>query len=686
MTPIADDIHRKWPLESARVSVPWTDVAQIVACVATFTGWTWTATGSYSWIVPGVFLMTCVAFYLAGTALLAGRKLREEFPGDFPLRLIAGYAVLNTALFLLAWVSPLSIQANSLLLLLATLVGFGLLRPTFERKLPVSAIAPLACCVLSLAGATLWAQDTLRPTATSGEVTVFKPWIDGFHHAAQIRIFAEAHGTSSIEDLRLAFFPASLYHYASYMTPALVKAFSGIPSYGAFAGILVPMGLFLTGLAAYSLVASWWGPWPGLLASVAVLLLPDAAHLGGRNTWFSYFWMQMVGPGGMYGVTLLALAWLFMLRGCSAAKPWLVALGWAVAAVAIVYKAQFFVASALLLWVFPPLFMHGLSRWKRITWLGASLTVFIASVAAAGRFSSIPLLRLDGSSTAEFLASSLGYAEAGLVKDFFLPFLGPTASGPERLGFGVPYLLLVSLGAFAIAYPLLAVWLRKRIALSLLILPALVQLNFLVMALGLAMDDRGIGAREELLHRPFVWVYFLTVAWVGGALGLASLGTKSHTARTRATALVACAALLLAFPFALGRGAQSLSTLRLSNLLVPTALLQVTEHLRNNANPGDLVQDSSYDRSFLVTALSERRPYVSVSWIPMSYAKDETERRVRMVERFKALTSEADVDLFAQQLGLRWFILAPGDRVSWPSSVLEHPVFAAGGYRLYRFD
>jgi len=39
----------------------------------------------------------------------------------------------------------------------------------------------------------------------------------------------------------------------------------------------------------------------------------------------------------------------------------------------------------------------------------------------------------------------------------------------------------------------------------------------------------------------------------------------------------------------------------------------------------------------------------------------------------------------AQQIGLRWFLLEPGDQIAWPDEIARRPAFELGGYRLYRF-
>ncbi len=46
--------------------------------------------------------------------------------------------------------------------------------------------------------------------------------------------------------------------------------------------------------------------------------------------------------------------------------------------------------------------------------------------------------------------------------------------------------------------------------------PVLVTATYLIMALGLALDDRTAHMPDELLHRPLVWAYFAVAAWTLG--------------------------------------------------------------------------------------------------------------------------------------------------------------------------
>ena len=59
--------------------------------------------------------------------------------------------------------------------------------------------------------------------------------------------------------------PAPFSHYASFLIPALLAATTGTSCYLAAATVWVPLGMALTGLAAFMLARWWWGPgrgWP----------------------------------------------------------------------------------------------------------------------------------------------------------------------------------------------------------------------------------------------------------------------------------------------------------------------------------------------------------------------------------------------------------------------------------------
>src|SRR6185369_5116834 len=92
-----------------------------------------------------------------------------------PLRLLVGYGVVNTALLVLAWLSPVGIIANFGIVSALVLALF--FWAAERRRVPADSVG-LGVVALCLVAASLWCQDSIQPRATDGNVTLFKPWVD----------------------------------------------------------------------------------------------------------------------------------------------------------------------------------------------------------------------------------------------------------------------------------------------------------------------------------------------------------------------------------------------------------------------------------------------------------------------------------------------------------------------------
>ena len=655
-------------------------VSLIAAVVAV---WVEAAGGTFSFLALLACEAVFLAFYLVGSLVAGWRALAAGVLFELPLRLLVGYAVINTALMMLAWLSPLGIVANFGILFAIAAAIFIAARPA-KKQSPDDTVG-LLVIGLSLIAATLWCQDSIRPTSLDGNTVVFKPWVDGFYHAVHIRIFGASHGAASIEDFRMVGVAARLYHYGVYFTPAFVKQASGIHSYTAFAGILAPMGVFFTGLAAYALVGSLWGEWPGFAACAALLLLPDGAQQGMRNTFMSYHWLTQISPSATYGLALLAVAWLFVLRGCTQGNRLQLVAGWLVAGILALYKLHFFIASALLLWLLPPLFFRsGIGRAKRALWSVAAVGVFLLTMVFVRKIPGVPLIRLDGSSVGEILRLVKGFSPPGILREFLESRVGKQSSLLSNLLVGAPFILLAALGLFVPLLGMLALWLRKHTSPLLALFPFLLMANFLAMFFGLALDFRR-STPDELSHRPVMVLYFIVVTWVGGA-GALWLVESRRLGRIARPVLIGLAILLLGVPTFFGSGVQRMWAMRMfSSVHVPIGLIRAAEYMHNQGSDRDIVQDSQFDRTYTVAALSERRSYASRTMTIMPYHGDLLEERIATVESFMDLRDAAAVVATAGKLGLRWFLLDPGDRVQWPEDIASRPAFALNGFRLYRF-
>jgi hypothetical protein len=422
-----------------------------------------------------------------------------------------------------------------------------------------------------------------------------------------------------------------------------------------------------------------------LAAAASLLLLPDGAQIGMQNTFMSYHWLTQISPSASYGLAFLALAWLFVLLGCTRGSPLQLVTGWLIAGVLAVYKLHFFIASALLLLLVPALFFRGpLGPRKRALWAVSAVAVYAVTIVIVQRVPGVPTIRFDGSSVREIFALIKQFAPRGALRDFLDGRLGPEHSLFSNLTIGVPYVLFSVLGLFAPLLVIFAICLRKRASAVLVLFPLLLVANFLAMFLGLALDLRS-STPDELSHRPVMIVYFVVAAWVGGAAGLLLLESR-RLGRFARPALVCLAVLLLALPALAGSGVQRMWAMRMfSPVRVPIGLVRAAEYMRDHGDSHDVFQDSQFDRTCAVAALAERSNYAARTLTIMDYNIDLLQQRIAFIERFMELRDAPAVVATAHQIGLRWFLLEPGDQLGWPAEIAQRPAFELDGYRLYRF-
>lgn len=668
-------------LRALTVTYSVMDLLGVAVIAAVVSLWAAAAGGAFSMRLFVACELMFFGFYLAGSVIAAIPALRSGVLFELPLRLLVGYGAINTALLVLAWLSPLGMVGNGAILLGLSALAFFTVG---ARRREGSSAASGWAVGLCLLATTLWCQDCLDPRVEGDEFTLFKPWIDGFYHSVHIRIFAQSHGASTVEDFRMAGVPARLYHYGVYMLPAWLRQVSAIDSYTAFAGILVPVGVLFTGLGAYSFFGSLWGAWPGLAAAAALLLVPDGYQQGMQNPFLSYHFLTHISPSATVGLALLAVAWLFVLLGCVQANRTKLMAGWFCAGVVGLYKLHYVIASGFLLLLVPALFF-GKGRHharQRVSWLVGAAGVYFLALFFGQQVPGVPRIVFDGSSVGEILHLMSSFALPGPEKEQLVEHVGRQAYWWSNLAWGIPYVLFAALGLFIPLVVLLAVVLRKRVPGLYVWFPLLLVANFLAMFFGLALDMDS-STPDELSHRPVMIVYFFVAAWVGGAFGwwLQSARLKSKLARPL---LLALAGLLMVVPARLGEGVQLMWVMRdLSPVRLPRGLVQVAEYMRTHGDQEDLFQDSQFDRFYALAALSERRPFVSHTLTIMPFRADEVARRSAAVDRIMAMDNAKLVLGTARAYGLRWFVRYRGNRLRWPPELGDQMVLEAGPFSLY---
>ena len=632
-----------------------------------------------------LFLVVCLTY---GRAFLAATAGLLHNRAGLCLQFLVGFLLFNTLLFITTLASPLGMRGNLLMLAVGAL-GLGLFGRRYRPREDESELPALLCIVLSAVGAMLWASDAQTQPVIQGTNVVYQTWQDLFFHVRQISAFAQAQGGGTLHQINSAEAPAQIYHYAIYQSAAALTVLTDTPSIEVYASFLLPFGLFLLGLAAFSLIASIWGAWPALAAMVAALLVPDAYLQGFANRYLSYHFMTQVNLGSAYGIACVAVAWIFTLEACRRGKLAPLFVGYVFLALSLTYKAHLFVANAYLILIYPCLFFSGVRLRSRLL-AGLALTsLFVTVVMVSQSLERIPTMRLDGSGIGTYLLQLLSDFDEGQLKTYFTRVL--KLEHHSRVLDLLHALALISISTFGlwlVAMPVLAAAARKKIPSPILALPFLVLATYLIMTVGLALDDRGIGTPDELLNRPLVWAYFVVAAWTAGCAYHLALGNRLPSSTPARTALIGLVALALSSPLFFSRNLQTFPAWKDKARYeefnaVPICLSRAAEFIRDNSHPSERIQDSENDPRFILTALTERQSFAGAS----IFARPTKALQERLDE-LKVLRTMQDAGAIRGYLTthrVSWYLLQPDASVAWPTELLDSAAFECEGYRVFRF-
>ena len=647
-----------------------------------------------------VFAVLCALSLIYGRILIKLPPFSFKTKGAFSIQFLCGYLVLSTLLLLLSLFTPFGIATNVFIL-----IGGGLLillfcpRAVEVLRKPADYLPDFLCLLLSGIAATLWCTDLLNGVATDGQNMVYPIYVDGFYHVRQISSFAQTHGLKTISDIHMSGAPPRLYHYAIYVVPAALSLFTNSDAYTMFVSFLVPFGILLTGLAAFSLAGSVWGAWPGLAATLAVTLLPDAYHQGFENKWLSYSFFQEAAPGGSYGVTCVAIAWIFILDGCKSRKLASIAVGYAVLLMCIAYKAHFFVANAFLLLIYPCVFFREVKMSWRIVSAVLLTSLFVLIVSLSQHLKDIPTLRLDESGAIPYVRFVIHASDPGVFKSFFQVAFAPLWQSKTHhllLNLCLPgYLVLFTFGVWAIGLVLVLLLGKARVGAAAFFFPLLVVTNYLVMSLGLTADAKGVGRPEELLHRPFVWAYFAVVAWTGAGIYAYLIGNQPPRSRSARIFATTIALVSLSVPLVYAHNIQTFPAFGNASYKtfnsIPSGLIKSCLYIRKYSEIKDIIQDSENDPWWVISAMAERQGFVAYDPEKMaSFGNTRLQEglgeRLSELAACKEMRDEARVTEFMQKHRISWYILKPDSKVAWPTSFLEKAVFRCDGYRVFHFS
>jgi hypothetical protein len=603
---------------------------------------------------------------------------------NLPTKLLSGILCVNVFLFIASLVLPFHLAVDWIIFLILVLILWSRVRRvSFDSFLSACHMSETFFFLAIPLAVTAWCLELLHPIKLNGEVAVIRAWPDVYYHICQITAFASSKGAGTISDVQMVDSAVHLYHMASYMLPAVLVDVTGSSALVAYASLLVPLGILMTALAAYSLCHIVFGKWPALAAGLALMLLPDATQQGFGNPFFGYHWLQQIAPAGSYGVASAAFVFMLMFEACRTTQYRLIILGYFFVFVTLLFKAQIFVAISFTALVFPVLFMGGRVANYRVPLLLLLTCIYLGVIALSQTSLSVPVMRLDGSGLTTYSSLILSFQTDGFIKQTFTSlFVSAGNNWYLRAGVFVLMMLICIFGFFPVLYAVLLRHLKRCFNPVVWLFPLMVLTVYLVMASCLALDDRHIGTPEELLHRPFVWAYFVLVVWCSGATYHRLFGDALPVSRQAKWSFVLFILFLAIVPISFGKGISTFKSWGLGYQELPVCQLEAARFIRENSHVDEVVQDAIND-NLVLFAFSERKSFAIDSGgvrLPVGI-----QSRLNSLKRLKELKDGNEVESFMKENAIRWYLTNPMDNVQWAEAMMSHVVFGCGGYRVYHF-
>jgi hypothetical protein len=666
-------------IEAKQQSVRPFDGRCLLACLAISTFlvvWIILASGSFN-LYSTVFL-----FVLPWMLLRAGGVITTalRLPSFFALDFLLGVAFVSAGV--LAWKTfvPLSLWIALVGLLIAA-AAIPKLLPQNQRA-QVS-VLDLLCVIVSLAATTGWSQDLILPTSPANGAIVFKPWSDFFWHATMVARSLGNETLPHIGNYDWKGFPAVFYHYASYSLPVCLAKIGHLPAYDTVVGFWAPFGSFLTALASYALGRVLWNQGAGLAALAGSFLIPDTALLNVGHPLYGYFWLQHVAPAGLYGVAIAGTALILMLQGAREGRRVLIVSGVVMGALVAFFKVHIFAAAFPLLLSFAILAWPPRNRWRWLL-LGGCVAAGLALIPLANHFYIGPNIHFDFSGSAWYWNRLARTAIGTPTESWYQVFSAPdpiVSHLPQAIGL----ILLSALGIFAVIAPL--VWLlaasTKTWQTSEGISMAAVA-TLLLMTLGISGDSNS----SELIHKPFVWAYWLVGSLTAGRL----FSMVAAGRRQLATGVVAVSSVVLILvPVRYGSGIQRgnwLGANAYSELRVDRGLVDCAHYIRDQLPISSVAQDSRLDNNYLILeGLSERPSFAARpewwKWMSKAFRGSRYQEQLRKLQGLQQATSLPDLQRAVRETGIRWYLVHPSDSNFWPTEFRNRPSFESNGYKVY---
>jgi len=549
-------------------------------------------------IAAGTFLWPTLLFFTAMNAisLATGRAcLRLPIPTfRTTAEYIFGALLLSLLTLILCLVFTLSAGPAALI---AAVIGLAISWRASPPAAPKTTTTELALTLLACLATLIWSWQAILAVPHLLKNHIFTAWTDYFIHAGEISQFASfhaLHGTTIFASGA----PLPPYHYASYMLPAALAGLTNVLALTAITAFWTPFGVLLMALACIVLGGVLAGERGGILALIAVFLIPSASHYALRNPFFDFHWLIEISTSAGYAFASAVLsltAFIFWHRHKNPSHLiWMAALTLATALFRVHIFAPLALTNAMMVFAA----WRPQRRWAWPACLAASLAAAAAAAAAAETLPRAPHLFTFPHHPVAELLTMLGMTPSPSAN----LFQNLAAADPNiALATG---LALLTAAAFGLFLPLYLITLFRR-PVTTESLESFIPLVALAAYLAIVIIVPNNPPEPlEFAHRPFVFVYALLAIW-----SAAFIAKKLPAHRLTTPLTLAAGFILLATPLALQSTAQK-SNLTVAKLFygptIPPGLIATAAYLRAHTTQNTVIAAPQSPLDEPLIALTQR--------------------------------------------------------------------------------
>jgi len=526
----------------------------------------------------------------------------------------------------------------------------------------------------------IWLSDAIFSPELMDNVYVYKVWQDIFLHTIQINSIKYSHGFIDLQHTLLYGVNAPPYHIGAYIIPALISSIGNISSITTYTLVLQPIGLILMSLSGYLLLSSFFSERTSLFATLGLLILPDPSHLGLKSYYLSFSWIIQSTPALPYSIGCAAFSFYLLNEGLKSKRLRVTLSSYFFILATAIFKIHIFITTIYIFIICNIFGGQKLSRKVKVALFLLLNFTFIFIYIVYQKYPQLPTLRIDFADYLIYLNNIISSTDNLFISDIYTNFKNQYTT---RL----IYNLIILIATFGPYFPLY-IYLSKGSAFRgkyFLYFPLLVITNYLVMTNFLAINISGVGTKDEFLHRPFAWAYFILLLWFCAA-AVGYLENSRIRITKIAPLVIGLLILVTGMLFIFKRDIQIVRFWGQGYQSIPACIHLSTNFVRKEQRDGKSILDGQYDQLGIVSALSELHPYLIKPNFPVGFnAQNEIDRRLTEIEAAKNSRDKVFIQTFMKERKITYYLSHLGKADPWFNTLNENLVFTCQDIYLYKF-